>query len=285
MTGHVDRMLERHFAGELDPADQAIMRAHLRECSRCQEEHDAVATLLRVAAGAEPTEAEFDRWQGDLEVRLGWATHEAPPEPARPLLGSWLLAPMSAALALALVVAALLVLLPRDEAPPEHQIRGGAPSATLASLELTAVSQEPGGAPKVRRLDDGDTANLGEYLQLRYQVHGPGLGFLYLFGLDGRSRPLDYYPRPSSSRSIAIEEALSPRSVGRSIRLAKRHQPGTLWVVAMFSPQPLERAEVHEWVIQLAARGVDPADLPKEQALATGVVTLVRAIRLEEAQR
>jgi len=35
------------------------------------------------------------------------------------------------------------------------------------------------------------------------------------------------------------------QSVGRSIRLAKRHQPGPLWVVALFSARPLARAEVH----------------------------------------
>lgn len=281
MSAHVEGMLTRHFAGELDHAEQDSMRAHLHECSRCREEYDALATLLRVAADSEPTGAELDRWQDDLEVRLGWT---APPPPRAPSpFRSWLLAPLTAACVLALVCGALLALLPREGTPPEVQLRGanlGNRPATLAGLELTAVTQGPGGAPVVRRLADGDTARLDEYLQLRYRVHGQGLGFLYLFGLDARMRTLDYYPRPSASRSIAIQEALSPRSVGRSIRLDKRHQPGALRVVALFSPEPLERPAVHAWIEELVLTGFTPDHLPLE-ALGPGVVAVVRVIFLD----
>jgi len=282
MTGHVDRLLERHFAGELGHEERAAMQDHLRRCPRCQQEHDDLATLLRVAADAEPTAAELGRWQEDLEVRLGWTAPPAAPAPSRSL--AWFLVPLTAACALALVAGAVVMLTPTDHTSPHKQIRGGRVVTPLTGLELTAVSQAPGATPTARRLADGDTARLDEFLQLRYRVHGAGLGHLYLLGLDARRQPLDYYPRPSARTSIQVKATLSPRSVGRSIRLAKRHQPGPLWVVALFSPAPLEREAVHARLRAVMARGISPSALHRE-ALGPGVVVVVRAIQLSEAVR
>ena len=284
MTGHVDRLLERHFAGELGHEERASMRDHLRRCARCREEHDDLATLLRTAAAedAGPTAAEMARWQQDLEIRLGWAA--PPPAPAPSRSPAWFLVPLAAACALALVSGALLLFISADDTSPQQQLRGGRAVTPLVGLELSAVSQTPGATPTARRLADGDAASLDEYLQLRYRVHGAGLGHLYLLGLDARSRLLDYYPRPSARASIQIQEALSPRSVGRSIRLAKRHQPGPLWVVALFSPAPLERQAVHARLRDLMARGINPAALHRE-ALGPGVLVVVRSIQLTAAAR
>ncbi len=285
MSGHVDRMLERHFAGELDHSERQLMRAHLRDCERCQAEHDALASLLRAAADAEPTAAELSRWQEDLEHRLGWsAPPETAPAPARRPILRWLAPTLSAAVALVLVCGALLTLPPPTVGPGGVTLKGGAGPA-LVHLELTAVATGPAGAsPSLLRLTDGQEVPLNRYLQFRYRNHAPSLKHLYLLGLGPDMRPLDYYPRPSSDRSIGIQEALSPRSVGRSIALARRHEPGALWVIALFSPQPLSREAVHAALARLTTGGATPAALSAE-AFGDGVVPVVRRLELVEAPR
>jgi hypothetical protein len=44
------------------------------------------------------------------------------------------------------------------------------------------------------------------------------------------------------------------QTVGPSIRLAKRHAPGALYVCALFSSVPLERREVHARVVRALER-------------------------------
>jgi hypothetical protein len=109
-------------------------------------------------------------------------------------------------------------------------------------------------APTPRRLQNGDRIKLTDYLQFRYQSADPEVRYLYLFGLDQRMTPLDYYPRPDVGESIAIEPG-DPSSLGRSIRLEKRHQPGPLKVVGLCSRVPLKRDAVLRAVATVRAAG------------------------------
>ena len=245
-----------------------------------------MASMLRVAADSEPTASELDRWQEDLEARLGWDVE--PPLPAVPpsMLERFrtFLAPLAAACALALVTVGMVAIAPRSTPAPEWQARGGVDAAKggsmLVDLELSAVRIGDEAAPAARRLGDGDVMAMDEFLQLRYRSHGRPARHLYLLGFDARLQPMDYYPRPTDQRSISIQEALSPRSAGRSIRLAKRHQPGTLWVLGLFSAQPLERKAVHRWFHRLSLQGFNPAQI-QAGALGDGVTPVVRRITLQ----
>ena len=130
-----------------------------------------------------------------------------------------------------------------------NEVRRGLPAGPpLCTVEAYAVDADaaasnPASAPAPRRLQDGDRIRLGDYLQFRYQSADPEVRYLYLFGLDQRMTPLDYYPRPDGGESIVIEPG-DPSSLGRSIRLEKRHQPGPLKVVGLCSRVPLKRDAV-----------------------------------------
>jgi hypothetical protein len=273
-----DRLIDGFFAGELDERDERELRQRLREDPDARARYDRLRALGRAAAGHNPGEiadAELDhlgvlvRQRLDAEGR-GRTMERAP----RAMLGLGRLWP---AAAVALAAALLLVVWPRTVRQGDVGLRGGPALPALCTVEAYTVPGEAAeGAAKPRPLASGDHVKLSDFLQLRYQSADPEVRFLYVFGLDARMTPLDYYPRPDDMQSVAIETG-EANSLGRSIRLEKRHQPGTLKVIGLCSRAALSRdAVMHAvQVLRATGHGIKAVDhLPVEGVAATTVLEL-----------
>jgi hypothetical protein len=251
-----DRLIERSLGEGLPPAADRELAALLREDAGARARYDRLRALARMAAGRAPDEAtdgELDRLGALLRARrTAAATPAAAPARRRCALRLWPAVAVAAAATLA------LVLWPRSTHFSGTVTRGGGALApALCSVEAYAVAggAEAEGAPPPRRLAAGDRLRLSDYLQLRYFSADPEVRYLYVFGLDARMQPLDYYPRPDAPESVVIEPG-DPQSLGRSIRLEKRHQPGPLRIVGLCSRMPLQREAVLRAVATLRAAGV-----------------------------
>jgi hypothetical protein len=269
------RGIRRYFAGELDARARARLFDHLRGCERCRSEFDAAATLLRAVAGRTPTRQELTRWELGVAERL-----DAPSQqPARGAAWSWL-APAAAAAAVVLVVVLIGVgSRPALEPAPAVQLRGAGPRAARPMVDIEVYAIPSAGEPVPRPLEDLGTVGLAEYLQFRYRNHDDRVRHLYLVGIDERLEPLDYFPRPDSPSSIPIGEALDPSPIPRSIKLAKRHQHGPLWIYGLFSERPLSRREVHERLRRLKVVGTTRQGMDRID-FGPGVFPVVRRLRI-----
>lgn len=269
---HVEELIIRHFSDDdLSTSERGELREHLRECEACRDQYDQVAEVMRASAQTdEPTRQEMGAWRRGLEETLDAPAVEA--EPARKgWLAGGLLARLAPGLALMAVVAAVVavVVVPDDprEGPggvPKVQYRGTPDAArgqtpvkppTLVNLELHAVSTATG-VPVPRRLDRGGAVYLDEYLQVSRVCSRVALKYIYVLAMGKALTPLDYFPRPSANESVGITEcSTTPRAVGRSIRLAKRHAAGPLWILALYSETPLTREHVHGIIGKARAAG------------------------------
>jgi hypothetical protein len=274
-------LITRHFVEGLEESEERSMREHLRACSSCRAEYDRHAELLRLVAAQTPSRAETRSLRAAVLAAIA--------EPARPLAAAAparrpLLLRLAPALSAALLLVGVSVGLSglRPAAAPDRQERGGAAGLLHADLELFAISEpSPGRFSDPRPVAEGGTLGLDEYVQLRYLHAGPGRRYLYLFGLDDRLTPLDYFPRPDRDTSIPVEETSRMTAVGPSLRLAKRHVTGTLRVVGLFSSRPLERREVHEQIARARIRGLGWAFLDKID-LEPGTTVVVKRFQVVE---
>jgi hypothetical protein len=268
------RLVRDHFLERLSGEQEEELRRHLRQCEACRAEYDATAILLRGAAEKQPTDRESAAWSRGLRVRL--YPDSAPAARERPARWRWL-APALAA-GVMVVVGALLLLRfvepPTTTPAPGVRLRGGDGVAPLVDVEVFAVA--PGAPPRARRVADGGEVRLGEYVQFRYRNHSTRVRHLYLLGVDGQGRLLDYFPRPDRPESIAIREALAPLPVARSIRLANRHRVGPLSIVAVFSEEPLTRQKVLGKL-----RGLEGVDLSRAR-FGVGSYTVVHRIEVTQ---
>jgi hypothetical protein len=261
-----DRLIEQCLAEGLPPAEERELRDLLRRDADARARYDRLRRLGRVAAGVpadEATDAELDRLGAAVRARIA-ADREAARAPARErrFVPSW--RTLWPAVAVTATACLALMLWPR---PVQHGgvVNRGLPAGPpLCVVEAYAVDADAAGGPASapasnaaaaaapRRLHSGDKLKLTDYLQFRYQSADPEVRYLYVFGLDQRMTPLDYYPRPDGAESIVIEPG-DPSSLGRSIRLEKRHQPGTLKVVGLCSRAPLKRDAVLRAVATMRA--------------------------------
>ena len=291
---HVEELIIRHFSDDdLSAQERSGMVEHLRSCEMCRQQYDQLALLLRASAGAEPTRQEMAAWRRGVEEALD-PTPAPGAEPRRGWLFGGLLLRLAPVAAVAALVAMVVVARqqPADKIP-DVQFRGShaggqgggesdVPPPVLVNLEVHAIRASEGQSVQVRRLADGDSVALDEYIQFSGVCSGAGIKHLYLLGLDHELRPLDYYPRPSRPQSIAYEPCTTkPRVIGRSIRLARRHVAGSWRVVALFSREPLTRASVHGILIKARASRVAGTDLARLN-FGAGVHAVVRSFVLTE---
>ncbi|HEY3359627.1 MAG TPA: hypothetical protein VGQ83_40630 [Polyangia bacterium] len=266
-----DRLIERSLGEGLGPEEERELRGLLRADADARARYDGLRAVARVAAGRAPdeaTDAELDRLGAALRQRRAAAAAPAQPSLAQRL---W---PF---VAVATAATAVLMLWPRSVHHDGRLTRGGGVAApALCSVEAYAVAGTPDDAAAPRRLGPGDRLRLSDYLQLRYYSADPEVRWLYVFGLDARMQPLDYYPRPDAAESVPIEPG-DPQSMGRSIRLEKRHQPGPLKVIGLCSRVPLHREAVLRGVatMRAAAVGVRAVDhVPVDGVAQTTVLDL-----------
>lgn len=278
---HVLGLITRHFVEGLAESEERSMREHLRACPSCRAEHDRHVELLRLLAGRTPSRTETRSLRTAVLAAIAEpAPVSAAAAPARRPRLLRLAPALSAALLLVAVSVGLSGL--RPPAAPDRQERGGTSGHLHADLELFAIAEpSPGRFADPRPVAEGGVLGLDEYVQLRYRHSGPGRRYLYLFGLDDRFTPLDYFPRPDRDASIPVEETSRMTTVGPSLRLAKRHVTGSLRVVGLFSSRPLERREVHERIARARISGLGWAFLDKID-LERGVTVVVKRFQVAE---
>lgn len=261
---NIDRLIEGHFADGFDAAQEAELRAALRDSEAHRAAYDRYAELLRTLANQEPTARETAALWSRLEDALdapAAAVAEAPTRAAR--RRSWLQW-VPAAVAVALVAGMVYFAL-QGPPTPNRTIKGGAGKDLLdtsVSFEIYAIRALAGGGFGAPRLvPPAGTLTLRDLIQFRYRSESDRFRHLYLGALRPASGPSAiaktarlYYPRPDSETSIAISASSSPRAVARSIRLAQRHRAGQLELVALFCAEPQPRARVLA-ALEAVARG------------------------------
>ena len=276
---HARRLIQRHFAEELGEAESARLRAHLEQCPRCRAEYDRLAILLRAAAGRTQTRAEVARLRGRLLARVQPQASAAEVPRRQPRLAR--LAPALSAGLLAAPAALLLLFSPAFRDPDVSWKGGEAPP--VVDLQVFAIHEQPGQPAQTRLVAEGGTLYLDELVQFRYLNTDPRQHYLYLLGVDESLQALDYFPRPQAEQSIAIRSTLGMEPVDRSIKLAKRHSAGRLWIYALFSPRPLQRQEVHATLARLRILGVH-AELLGRIDWGKDVVPVVRRFKVQEGR-
>lgn len=260
----IDRLIEGHFADELDVEQEAELRAALRASEEHRAAYDRRAELLRTLAAKEPTAREqavlWSRLEDALDAPASTAaTTDASTATASRATASrtprrgWLQW-LPAAVAIALVVGMVYFAL-QGPPTPDRTIKGGATGGPLVDatvgFEIYAIRARSGGAFAAPRLvPPAGTLTLRDLIQFRYRSESDRFRHLYLGALpaSGASaigeRARLYYPRPNSETSIAITRSSAPRAVARSIRLGKNHRAGRLELVAIFCQTPQPRARV-----------------------------------------
>jgi hypothetical protein len=277
-----DHLIERFFAEGLPPAEEQELHTLLRGDADARARYDRLRRMSRVAAGSpadEATDAELDRLGAAVRARVAADRAGARAPAARPRWRfGW--GRVWPAVAVAGAACLALMLWPRHVQQGTVVHRGGSAAPPLCEVEAYAVEggtdSAPASAPAPRRLQSGDRLKITDYLQFRYQSADPEVRYLYLFGLDQRMTPLDYYPRPDAADSIVIEPG-DLSSLGRSIRLEKRHQPGPLKVVGLCSRVPLKRDAVYRAVatVRAAAWSIQAIDhVPVDGVAQTTVLSL-----------
>lgn len=199
-------VIEALSAGESTPD---ATRAHVEGCPVCSGQLAALTAGRDAFLRARPA----DRFVRQLDRRAA----AAPPSPWRRLLP---------ALVACVPVLALLVLLPRS-GPEDHGV-------TFKGGQFRVVSARGGGAPEL--LDQDSVVRAGDALRFAYESTEPG--HLLVLELDGRGVASVFHPfgGNASAPLPAQQRDFLPGSV------VLDDSPGPEWIVAVFSPRPLEAA-------------------------------------------
>jgi hypothetical protein len=209
-------VLEALSAGEAAPE---ATRAHVEGCSDCRGQLAALTAGRDAFLKARPPEL-FLR---QLERRAA----------AAPQRRRWFL-PMLAALVPVLLV---LVLVPRLAGEGEVRFKGDA---------FRVVASRAGGAPELLAAD----AKVRPGDALRFAYESPESGHLLVLELDGRGAASVFYPYGSATSA--------PLAAGQreflSGSVVLDDAPGPEWLVAVFSPRPLEAAPLLEALRTQAGR-------------------------------
>ncbi|MFY0528711.1 hypothetical protein ACN28I_37950 [Archangium gephyra] len=210
-------VLEAMSAGEATPE---ATRTHVGDCPDCRGQLQALTTAREAFVRARPP----DLFLRQLERRAA-----SQPRPVR----RWLLPVLSACVPLL----ALLVLVPRLGQEEGVRMKGGA--------FRVAVSRE-GSAPELL----GPDAQVRPGDALRFAYETPEAGHLLVLELDGRGAASVFHPYGSATSAPlpAAQRDFLPGSV------VLDDAPGPEWLLAVFSPRPLEAAPLLESLRAQAGR-------------------------------
>ncbi|MCY1022757.1 hypothetical protein [Pyxidicoccus sp. MSG2] len=220
--------LEAHALRALSPAAASHVEAHLASCQPCA---DALATL----------QATHRRFESDVLPRtLPRVRERLEARPAaRPW--TWLLAP--AALAVAASLAAVVLLRPSGTVDDSrYGVKGGA--------VLRVYAKRGDGVSLVK---DGVRLSAGD--ALRFTVVPAGLPYLLVVSVDGAGAVSVYHPAGGTQSAPLPESGNAPVELPGSLVLDAAPGPERIW--ALFSREPLRRADVEPALRALAARGAD----------------------------
>jgi hypothetical protein len=226
------RFIERHFAGRTDPADEQIMRRHLPACDSCSHYYDRHAVLASVDPQSLPV-------QERLGAGLGFAMRRS----GGPHLRFWTLAPVTAALVLALVAG-----LRRPNADDGFTARSaGRPQ----SPALLAYRVAPGGVTPLGR-------TMGRSEELAFAYENPaGYHRLMVVAVDDRGKLYWFHPDPDASEAaVAIAGGAGRRELPEAI--LHQYADGPLHILGLFSNRPIKVSEVTALLDRSGCRGLRP---------------------------
>ncbi|MBN2358366.1 MAG: zf-HC2 domain-containing protein [Deltaproteobacteria bacterium] len=236
---HVERLVDRYFAGKLAPGRVDEMRRHLRECDACRARYDRLALAEQRAVGQAEARALADLRL--LEDVVGASQLARRPEPAR---RRWLAYALAPTVAVAATFA--LVILNQTPSGDERLVARG-PGATGAAVGVGVAAVDPArGLVYDARRPEGIA--LDHRLRFSYSNSAGEARYLFLFGLDEELMPYWYFPLPEEKTSLAIERGPAARQLPLpyETELARRHRAGRLRVVALFSVDPIALTAVEE---------------------------------------
>jgi len=284
-------------------ADDRNMRQLVREHDDCAEYYDRAVTIHRMMVGAEPGQPSGFEHDRMMQVVLDATAEKAP---KKSWLSAWmpsLAGAMSAAAVLLFVVMGTPEFsdsaLGPDKGPAGEEdyigSRGGAQEKAVVSLDISGVlAADNASSATVDReynpIEDGFF--YGDLLKFYTSNRTDALAHVVIVGVQEGQKPLWFAPHPAMGTTqslVAAPGALMPvRNPADPLdqngvlfdAKATPWQVGALTIVAVFTPTPLERAEVTA-VLQQAAPGSDwtrvltqGLALPESSVVQTTTVTV-----------
>jgi hypothetical protein len=256
------RRILRAVAGELPPAEEQRLRAHVAGCGACRGHYDQVSQAAETLGTATSARRERERVL---------AAVVAAPAPA----ASSRVVPV-----LAVAAAAGLVLWLSSTADKERVGWRGAGDETRAPVRLLlhASRKGDGDAPNgpLRFIADLPGAGEGrvstrDYLQLSY-VGLKAPAYAMVVAIDEAGAEHQYAPRPDAE-ALRVEPTAKAKGLGPSVYLG-RQRPGKFRVFGVFSDAPLEARIIREAANRAAAAG-KPAALEGVKAVQVSGVLIV----------
>jgi hypothetical protein len=224
MTACAERSLvDRHFAGGIDPAGEHALRGHLPGCDGCRERYERHLLLARLTRSGPSAEDRLARGLGLAAPRRRW------------------LVPSAVAVAVA-VVLGLFVALPRREAG--FQERGG-PIATQG-LRVYRVSS----GDRLTPILGGSVAREDE-LAFGYENRNARRR-LMIFGIDEAGRVYWYHPAWTDAAQNPVAVPVEPGIHDLPEAIAQPLLGHRLEIHALFTDDPLDVRSVER---ELAASG------------------------------
>ena len=238
------KLIDRHFALDARPAEEAALRAHLDGCEGCRAYYDRHLLLAKLDPAAPPVEER-------IAAGLGFRSRQ----PWRWTLPLGVTAVSAAALVLVLAR-------PHPSADGEFAARGGA-VASGPTLQIYCTSC---GKPSVRVAD-----RLPASSTLAFAYRNPdGKKHLMVLAVDDKRQVYWYHPDPvASPLSVRIDPTVEPRELPEEI--AQTFAGKSLAILGLFSDQPLPAAKVESLV--------DPSGCDSLRSL--GATCLERRVAVE----
>jgi len=248
------REIERAVLGELAPAAEARLFAHLRGCAACRTRYDDLSTVKSFVDGSQVAPA---RARARLVAALD-GPGDGGEQPEQIRRRRWL-----PALFVLAPAAAILLWIAKPAAPPigagdDVTLRGGGDPVSSAAAPTLVIyaSRKTGttGHGPVRLVAElpgsGEArVSIADYLQLGVRgLRAPA--HVRVVGLDERGTVHDYLP------DTVAQPAARTATVGRSVDLARDHVPGRVKVVALFSNAPADDGAIRDAVAGRGGAGI-----------------------------
>jgi hypothetical protein len=272
-------LLDRLFAGEQTAAGLGGERVleiqrHAAECEACRRRFDRLALADRALLGLDDTDepGDFEREFRDASVvsaidellaeeQGADASVEGADVVPMPQRSGWqrLAMPLSAAAALVLIIAGGIFasdgldplgsdaahdgdFQPRSVAQPDDRRAYQKPQIELF------CARESAGDVQFQGSSDAPFGLLGcpnhSRLKFAYASPDPELRHVAFFGVNPAGAIYWYGPSPTRSEPWAISPREKMGPVGDTIELEVNHEPGTVRVYALFTPEPMRYSQL-----------------------------------------